>query len=587
MRRRKQILSALLTASMMSALLIGCGQSQSAEPESGAESVQEAESQKTQSQEAAGEAADAAASETAQGAETEETFPRISDEVITLTVAGVDNTVGADWNNTTMFAEYEKRLGIKLDATVYNSEQWSSKLTLMLASDEMPDFLGMVWSPMSRSDLVKYANDGYFLDFSPYLDVMPNLKAYMEEYPEYAQAITLDDGGIYGFPELIDRPNCAKLSYAFMPQKWLDNVGMERPESLDDLYNVLKAFKEQDANGNGDPDDEIPMGLASTGTSAAELRILWGFGINGTQNTYFLNADDSGKVSLWDTSENYKEFLKYMNRLYEEGLINQDAYVLETSELESLNKEGKVGFSGGWSSRCSGEYNDNEPGWYTPTGFTSEYNADKSVVLNSSVSSGYYFVANADTKYPEEMAKLVDYLFTTEGAISCGNGYEGVNFDAVEVAGIKTMSYDGYWEDICESAGDYRIRIATNNSGFSTLTTGKSTIYEVLESVDDETLFSEEVWVKGQANVLKEEAMRTEGLKIMDPFPNLYYTDDEAKERATLYTDIANYLTTAKAQFITGEMDVDTSWDAHLAKLNQMGLERLLEIEQAAYDRLK
>ncbi len=54
---------------------------------------------------------------------------------------------------------------------------------------------------------------------------------------------------------------------------------------------------------------------------------------------------------------------------------------------------------------------------------------------------------------------------------------------------------------------------------------------------------------------------------------------------STLYTDVYNYLVTAKVQFITGETDIDAGWDAYLAELDKIGLERLLEIEQAAYDR--
>lgn len=581
MKQRKKILSALLVATMTGTLLAGCGQGddgkQSAVPSAADDETSSAAEETAQS--TAEESSAAAEDGSGEGA-----TQRISDEVITLTVAGVDNVASPDWNNTVQFAEYEKRLGLKFDATVYNTEQWSSKLTLMLASDEMPDILAMDWAPMSRSDLIKYAEDGYFLDFSQYLDIMPTLKMYMEKYPEYAQAITADDGKIYGFAGLVDRPNCARYTFVYMPQKWLDNVKLDRPESLDDLYAVLKAFKEQDANGNGDPSDEIPMGMSDGGS--AELPILWAYGINGLNSTYLLR-EDNGSVGLWDTSENYKAFLHYMNRLYEEGLMNQDAFVIEGSELEALNKEGKVGFSGGWTTRCADQYADNEPGWYIPVGFTSEYNSDKSVVIYSAVDPTFYFVANADTEYPEEIAKFVDYQFTTEGAISGGNGYEGLTFDMREIKGVRTIDHTGYWEGQYESQEDYRTRIATNHSGFSILSTGKGTIYDLLTSVSDEDLFDEEVWALTNSSALREEAMRTEGLKVMDAFPNLYYTDEEANERATLYTDINNYLKTAKAQFITGEMDIDASWDAHLEKLNQLGLERLLEIEQAAYDRLK
>lgn len=69
----------------------------------------------------------------------------------------------------------------------------------------------------------------------------------------------------------------------------------------------------------------------------------------------------------------------------------------------------------------------------------------------------------------------------------------------------------------------------------------------------------------------------------MDCFPRLSYTAEEANERATLKTDLQNYLEQAKAQFITGEIDVEEGWDDFVNTVNGMGLERLIEIEQAAY----
>ena len=565
--RRKKILSLLLAMSMVGTMMVACGQAEtgSEKNSSVAESSNPASSQPASSQ-ASSDAAPA-------------------DEVVTLTMVGVDNAKGADWNNTLSFAEYEKRLGIKFDATHYTTDQWASKLTLLFASDELPDILAMTNSKMSRADLEKYAEDGYFLDFSPYLDQMPNLKQIMEADEAYANAITMPDGSIYGFPTYNKRAASSKHGYYFMSQKWLENVEMERPESLDDLYNVLKAFKEQDANGNGDPNDEIPMGLAGQSSYGGEFAILWAHGIYAKNYTYNLQADDKGTVSLMDISENYKDFLKYMNKLYEEELINKDAYVISGDELQALAKEDKIGFSSTWTGRCVDyTYDTNE--WYVEVGFTSDYSPERTVVLDTKLNTTYNMVVNAETEHPEAVVKFVDYLFTDEGAISGGNGYEGISFDMKEIAGIPVIDHTGYWEDKYENQDSYRITVATNNSGSTLMVANEGTIYAMLEQVDDETLRSDEVWAVASSNVLREEALRTEGLVIKDPFPNLYYTEEETKERATLVTDISNYLNTTKAQFITGELDIDADWEDHLKKLNEMGLEKLLEIEQAAYSRL-
>ena len=73
---------------------------------------------------------------------------------------------------------------------------------------------------------------------------------------------------------------------------------------------------------------------------------------------------------------------------------------------------------------------------------------------------------------------------------------------------------------------------------------------------------------------------------VVDTFPGLLYNEDESTTRTQLYTDIKLYLNTMQAQFITGQVNLESDWDAYLKQLDTMGLSRLLEIEQAAYDRL-
>ena len=64
------------------------------------------------------------------------------------------------------------------------------------------------------------------------------------------------------------------------------------------------------------------------------------------------------------------------------------------------------------------------------------------------------------------------------------------------------------------------------------------------------------------------------------------HLEEEVAERTSLYTDISLYLETMHAQFITGVADIENDWENFLQTLDAMQLPRLLEIEQAAYDRL-
>ena len=572
MRKRKQVLSVLLAAAMVSALFTGCGQTQNSSDSKSTES-----SVKTESGEETGSSVNEENNE-----DDSEDIGRISEKTITLTVAGKYNEGAAsDWNTTEQFAEYENRLGIKLDATTYDSTQWESKLTLLFASDELPDILTRMG--LTASDAQKYGKDGYFLDFSQYLDVMPNLTRMMEEYPEYAAAIKNEDGAIYAFPSLNTRTASALMTPSFISSAWLEKIGMDMPVTLDDYYNVLTAFKEQDANGNGDPSDEIPMGLAGESRYQSELRILWAHGIYSTNYVYHLMVDEDGKVVLGDATENYKDFLKYMNKLYMEGLINEDAYVVASAELSERILADTVGVAIGWSkSNFPGVV---EEDWQQIISFTSEeYNPGQVAVISSRVGNSYDVAVSANTEHPEEAAKFIDYLFTTEGAISATNGYEGVTFDFVEVNGAGVIDHSNYYEGY-ETAEKYRQQKAVAISAFAIYSPNEGTIYQMLDNTKTEELLTGKCYELGGLNAIKEVALRGEGVEVVSPYPSVMYTEEEAAERSSLYTDIFTYLKSIKAQYIIGDMDIDVTWDEHLAKLNEMGLERLLEIEQAAYDR--
>lgn len=120
--------------------------------------------------------------------------------------------------------------------------------SIMLASGTLPEVI-LGDQSFSDSDIVN--NLSYFRPLDDYIDkYMPNLKAAMQETPEMKQISTFPDGKIYSLPaRLPSRPITAQQPV--INKAWLDKLGLKAPETIDDLYNVLKAFKEQDPNGNG------------------------------------------------------------------------------------------------------------------------------------------------------------------------------------------------------------------------------------------------------------------------------------------------------------------------------------------------
>lgn len=198
---------------------------------------------------------------------------------------------------------------------------------------------------------------------------------------------------------------------------------------------------------------------------------------------------------------------------------------------------------------------------------------------------------NANTEHPEVLVRLLDYFYSDEGAVAAHYGYEGITYDLVGMQGVpgaqvlQMRSPDGY-----ESGEQFRYLKATVSNGFNRLYRNDiaPNNEQVLASLSNEQfneIFDQIVEVHGWVALVERDAIRREDMQLVDILGGLRYTEEEELIATPIRGDVRLYLTSAKAQFITGEVDIDAGWDNYINTLNQMGLQELLEIEQSAYER--
>ena len=149
---------------------------------------------------------------------------------------------------------------------VIESGAAGEKINLMLASGDLPDVI-MTPFHINAQTTYQHGVTGTFQRLNELIDKhMPALKRELEKWPQYQAQLTMPDGGIYNLPEL--EAGCFHCRFQikfWMYQPWFDKLGLDfPPTTTDELYEVLKAFKEGDPNGNGLA-DEIPMLGATTG----------------------------------------------------------------------------------------------------------------------------------------------------------------------------------------------------------------------------------------------------------------------------------------------------------------------------------
>ncbi len=544
--KRNKLTALFLSAALTVTMLAGCGQSKSTDNK-----VSTSQDTGSQTASTAADSESAVSSEETEPASEGIVFPLEETQKFSMfaVIAGAEYAL----EDNVSFQKLCEDTNIQFDIqSVLNADK-KEKKNLSLASGEYPDVFFK--AGFSATELSKYGNQGILIPLQDLIrEYAPNLTKLLDERDAWKY---LEDrnGNIYSLPE-VDRQDPGITVY-WMNQKWMDNLGLSEPKSLDELYEVLKAFKEKDANGNGDPDDEIPI---TANTTLSVNLLLPYFGINydtGTKTA--LNEDGLFYVP---TSDVYKDFLEFSARLYAEGILDKKAFTQGYEQQGAVGQSGDI-YGSFWD---SGAFltvgRDNDDDYIALTPFT-----EGTYPITSGISVGALCITDA-CEHPELIVAWADQLYSEEGGILAWLGVEGETY---------RINDDGTWTWITDgSHGD-------NTSVVRASSTLQGTNYH--PSVQPQ------LWYTGMsAEVDAEEVYLNEQREKLnsisaDPRPPMSYSDEDSKERATLKTDLDNYISQYTAKVITGELNLEDSWEEYIATMNQMGAERLEEIYQNTYNK--
>lgn len=232
----------------------------------------------------------------------------------------------------------EKATNSKMNIQWVSNNIYKDKLNLTLASGQIPD-LTFISDPFSSS-FRSLVNQGVFWDISPYIKDYPNLQ---KGIPSIAWELTkLDDGKNYGIPRARDEND---ESFFIIRKDWLDKLGLKPPTTTDELYQVMKAFVEQDPDGNG-KQDTVALAASITPDDASN----WG-GVGpvlGTIESAFTGVNgkwklDGDKLVYTALLPEVRQALEYNAKAYKEKLLPEDLLSLKTTQIRDLFKGNKAG----------------------------------------------------------------------------------------------------------------------------------------------------------------------------------------------------------------------------------------------------
>ena len=470
-----------------------------------------------------------------------------------------------NWEDKDYTRKIEEDIGLKIEWVGIPQNSYNDQVGIQLAANDMPD---VFWNGVpSFSQFV-----GNFTALDEYLaDYSPTVVKFFQEYPSIKAASVFPDGALYGLPQ-VQMNNTRATGVYFINKDWLGNVGMQAPNTLDELYEVLKAFKEQDANGNGDPSDEIPF---SFGKKETLTGLLAPFGIYGNGSpdnidTPYLNVKD-GKVTFYPIEDSYYQFLQYMNKLYREGLIDPNSFVQEEVDIQAKGKEGKVGtlWVGSYIDIMVGDRGDeyeyflpleNAEGkrTYVPNKFSGDVNPNR-------------FIVTKNCEYPAAMVRLYDYLNSSfENKLLFDWGPEGEAWEKTEDGKILRLN-----ADLPEGFSSYAEVRHTLSMGV---------LGPILWDDADQAEFAitndRDVEYYARRDPLMEYAIDDK-----DQIPVGQDTVENSQEAAVLITEIRTYMDNFQSEAIMKGID-DAKWQKHLEDVQKYDITRYVEIKQAFYDRM-
>lgn len=538
--KKRQCISALLVAAMLTGLVAGCG-----EKESGADS--------------AGGAA-AGGTEVAAGDFNGDIKLPLTDEPVTLKIYMTSDAnyflVKDDYAESEFFQEMERRTGVHIEFEVPASGEETTAFNLMISSGELPDMICMAQNYPDGMDAA--IDDGYYLDLTPYLDTYLYNYNQVRQSDPYFMKNSVTDSGRAAIIGILNTEKQGPWVGMQIRQDWLDELGLETPTTYDELENVLTQFKEKKGC-------YAPLAMSSNGNYVfGELAA--GFGVTGD----YINKD--GTVVAGFATDEWRAYLTKMNDWYEKGLLDPDfmtdsPFFVDT-ELVTTEQ------SGVWYSMytMAAMYEASVPGAVVKALPSPKLNDSDTLhirIPDTYMAAGGLAIS-ADSEHKELAMQWIDYLFTEEGAALANYGIEGETFNYNANGEVE-------WTD----------EILNSSEG---LTVSQSLITKTLVPsqipshydwtrelilVNEKDLESYDIWAD---DTHLDDWVMPSGVSL---------TSEENVEFTSHNANISTYFKEASNQFISGVRDIenDDDWNDYISTIEDMGLERCIELKQAALER--
>lgn len=448
--------------------------------------------------------------------------------------------------------------GVASMATTSSHEAFN----LMMASGDLPDIVaGNEVSHSLKPKFIQYGMEGAFLPLDPLIERhAPHLKKFIAEHPRIMNSVRAPDGFLYFIPHV---PEGEFGCGWFIRKDWLDKLGLKMPDTVDELYEVGKAFRDRDPNGNGKRDEVfffarrrdqvfrllVPFGSRSTGSD--------------TPHDFFV---DGGVVQHPYAVPEYRPAMRTFAQWYAEGLIDQEFYTRDRKSRDYMLGNDLGGMSYDWFGSTA-TYNDRLAEKYPGFEFVAfpppadakgkRINEHRRTAVKP---SGWAITSTS--RHAVEAIQYFDFVFSEAGIRLFNFGVEGVHYDRVDGKPV------------------FKDHILNNGRPVN------SQMWDIGAQVPIGFLMDysyEPQWLNQTA--LDGIELYRRGNWQIEEFLGVAFSKEERRLYDRHWPSILSYMLEMQQGWALGTRDVDADWEGYQERLSELGLPTVMSILQKAHDR--
>ncbi|TVQ26262.1 MAG: extracellular solute-binding protein [Spirochaetaceae bacterium] len=490
------------------------------------------------------------------------TYPIVTSP-LTLRGFGRLDPQHGQWRDMTLWQMMEERTGIRVEWETPGIDGINERKNLVLASGDLPDFF--IKGILNDSDVIRYGSDGTLVALESYIDeIMPNFAALLAEFPDVRGSITAPDGRIYSLPRVVDfLPNTVWRS-PLLNMVWMERLGLDIPTTSDEFRNVLRAFRDQDANGNGNPNDEIPFTSHNAFMAMNGIGGMFGvrYDLVGIGGQYPASVDNQGTVRIMLDTTEYRNAVRYYAQLFQERLIDNDIFTHTNADYFGKGAGGRVGFTPLYQPRNFAQFANDYDAIVPPRG------PDGHQIWNyreATVAHRTSLVMTRVNAHREATARWFDWFYSDEGTTAV------------------MMVNEDFYDVMPDGSLRYKEHVIEASIGFENFM-GEHTIFP---GGGAPGLFRGKHMAPGMMGT----PMLTYIEKTQPYLPKAIRvglrSESESRRESEIKSDLDIYVEETFAAFVTGRLNVnsDAEWERWRQTLARMGLRELEAIYQASINR--